>query len=99
MMSLLKIKYKNSRNIREDFELYEIGGKTMSAKVVFAAAIGYLKDHLVGEIKHRKLGAVEDMMYWVVSVPAIWNDSCKQFMRESAEVVLFYIILIFFKKP
>ena len=40
----------------------------MSAKVVFAAAIGYLKDHLVGEIKHRNL-AVEDMMYWVVSVP------------------------------
>ena len=80
-----------------DFELFEIGGKTMSAKVVFAAAIGYLKDHLVGEIKHRKLGAVEDMMYWVVSVPAIWNDSCKQFMRESAEVVLFYIIIIFLK--
>ena len=69
----------------------------MSAKVVFATAIGYLKDHLVGEIKHRKLGAVEDMMYWVVSVPAIWNDSCKQFMRESAEVVLFYIIFFFFK--
>ena len=70
----------------------------MSAKVVFAAAICYLKDHLVGEIKHRKLGAVEDMMYWVVSVPAaIWNDSCKQFMRESAEVVLFYIIIIFLK--
>jgi hypothetical protein len=61
---------------------------------IFAAAIGYLKDHLVGEIKHRKLGAVEDMMYWVVSVPAIWNDSCKQFMRESAEMVIFYIILI-----
>jgi hypothetical protein len=38
--------------------LFEIGGKTMPAKVVFAAAIGYLKDHLVGEIKHRKLGAV-----------------------------------------
>jgi hypothetical protein len=43
--------------------LYEIGGKKMSAKVVFATAIGYLKDHLVGEIKHRKLGAVEDMMF------------------------------------
>ena len=69
----------------------------MSAKVVFAAAIGYLKDHLVGEIKDRNLGAVEDMMYWVVSVPAIWNDSCKQFMRESAEVVLFYIFIIFLK--
>ena len=41
----------------------------MSAKVVFAAAIGYLKDHLVGEIKDRNLGAVEDMMCWVVSVP------------------------------
>ena len=61
----------------------------MSAKAVFAAAIGYLKDHLVGAIKDRNLGAVEDMMCWIVSVPAIWNDSCKQFMRESAEMVLF----------
>jgi hypothetical protein len=60
----------------------------MSAKVVFAAAIGCLKDHLVGEIEHRNVGAIEDMIYWVVSVPAIWNDSCKQFMRESAEMVL-----------
>jgi hypothetical protein len=68
--------------------LYEIGGKTMSAKVVFAAAIGYLKDHLVGEITHRHIEVAEDMMYWVVSVPAIWSDSCKQFMRESAEMVL-----------
>ena len=50
----------------------------MSAKVVFAAAIGYLKDHLVGEITHRHLEVAEDMMYWVVSVPAIWNDSSKQ---------------------
>jgi hypothetical protein len=31
----------------------------MSAKVVFATAIGYLKDHLVGEIKHRKLNLVD----------------------------------------
>jgi hypothetical protein len=67
--------------------LYEIGGKAMSAKIVFAAAIGYLKDHLVGEIKHRNLGAVEDMMYWVVSVPAIWNDTqiyilCRVFMER-----------------
>ncbi|CAG2224154.1 unnamed protein product [Mytilus edulis] len=35
----------------------------------------------------RKLGTVEDDIFWVVSVPAIWNDSAKQFMRESAEKV------------
>ncbi|CAC5402354.1 unnamed protein product [Mytilus coruscus] len=41
-----------------------------------------------GEQMHwRKLGTVEDDIFWVVSVPAIWNDSAKQFMRESAEKV------------
>ncbi|XP_063447157.1 heat shock 70 kDa protein 12A-like [Mytilus trossulus] len=73
-------------DIREDFELLDVEGKSISAKAVFSAAIGFLKDHFIQQMHWRKLGTVEDI-FWVVSVPAIWNDSAKQFMRESAETV------------
>ncbi|XP_063447158.1 heat shock 70 kDa protein 12A-like [Mytilus trossulus] len=78
MLELLK-------DIRKDFELLDAGRKSISAKAVFSAAIGFLKDHFVQQMQWRKLGAFEDDIFWVVSVPAIWNDSAKQFMRESAE--------------
>ncbi|CAG2250413.1 unnamed protein product [Mytilus edulis] len=74
-------------DIRVDFELLEVGGKSISAKAVFSAAIGFLKDHFIQQMHWRKLGTVEDDIFWVVSVPSIWNDSAKQFMRESAEKV------------
>ncbi|XP_052071121.1 heat shock 70 kDa protein 12B-like [Mytilus californianus] len=74
-------------DIRVDFELLDVGGKSISAKAVFSAAIGFLKDHFIQQMHWRKLGTVEDDIFWVVSVPAIWNDSAKQFMRESAEKV------------
>jgi hypothetical protein len=37
-------------------------------------------------------------IHWVLTVPAIWNDAAKQFMREAAEEVFsfFHLILYFF---
>lgn len=67
--------------------MLDAGRKSISAKAAFSAAIGFLKDHFVQQMQWRKLGAFEDDIFWVVSVPAIWNDSAKQFMRESAEKV------------
>lgn len=59
----------------------------MSAKKVFSAAIENMKNILTNQIKERDLGDIEGMVHYVITVPAIWNDSCKQFMREAAEMV------------
>jgi len=32
-------------------------------------------------------GFQPDEIHWVLTVPAIWNDAAKQFMREAAEAV------------
>jgi hypothetical protein len=32
---------------------------------------------------------------WVLTVPAIWNDGAKQFMREAAEKVSLFCILVY----
>ncbi|XP_063447156.1 heat shock 70 kDa protein 12A-like [Mytilus trossulus] len=74
-------------DIRKDFKLVDVAGKSISAKLVFSAAIGFLKDHFIQQMHWRKLGTFDDDIFWVVSVPSIWNDSAKQFMRESAEKV------------
>jgi hypothetical protein len=39
----------------------------------------------------------EKDIYWVLTVPAIWKDVAKQFMREAAENVSFYLMCIFMK--
>ena len=62
----------------------EINGKAISAKIVFSSAIGFFKDHFMTALDEKQFGIQKDRIHWVLSIPAIWNDSCKKFMRESA---------------
>ena len=66
-------------------------GKQMSALEVFSAAINFLKDHFLKNINNRNTGnkITVDVVRWVLTVPAIWDDSAKQFMREAAKKVFF----------
>ena len=54
----------------------------MLALEVFSESIRYLKDHAL-----RHLDGPDDDIQWVLTVPAIWDDSAKQFMRLAAEKV------------
>jgi hypothetical protein len=37
------------------------------------------------------------VIHWVLTVPAIWKDNAKQFMREAAQqVFVFFVILNFY---
>ena len=56
----------------------------MPAMKVFACAIDYLRRHLLDMVTSRGLGMVNDDINWVLTVPAIWNEPSKQFMREAA---------------
>ena len=59
----------------------------MLAKKVFSESIRFLKEHLMEALSKRKtLFTVEDI-HWVLTVPAIWSDAAKQFMREAATEV------------
>lgn len=64
----------------------------MEAMKVFSAAIGYLKDHMLTTCKKQLTDIQQSDIKWVLTVPAIWTDSSKQFMREAAEKV--YISLL-----
>lgn len=57
----------------------------MSALTVFAYALHHLKIHALMELSDQTGSnvAIEDVR-WVVTVPAIWKQPAKQFMREAA---------------
>ncbi|KAK3591132.1 hypothetical protein CHS0354_040195 [Potamilus streckersoni] len=56
----------------------------MSAMDVFSAAIAYLKDHLLCIVRDRLPGIKDSDFVWVITVPAIWEDGARQFMRNAA---------------
>ncbi|XP_052793770.1 heat shock 70 kDa protein 12A-like [Mya arenaria] len=74
-----------SKKLKRTAMLDDELGKKMSAMDVFAACIRYLREHLMF-LCQEKSGArfLERDVHWVLTVPAIWDDSAKQFMREAA---------------
>jgi len=61
----------------------------MQALTVFSLAIRFLKEHLMKKIQIAMKGKLSDEdVYFVLTVPAIWDDPAKQFMREAAEQVI-----------
>lgn len=65
--------------------LHASNGTSVSAMKIFSITLRYFRDHAIQELRDAtgtKLGA-EDIR-WVVTVPAIWRQEAKQFMREAA---------------
>ena len=61
-------------------------GKKIKALKVFTEAIRFLKNHFLEKLEHRNSEnniTVSDIR-WVLTVPAIWNEAAKHFMREAA---------------
>nr|XP_047901595.1 heat shock 70 kDa protein 12B-like [Anser cygnoides] len=66
-------------------ELEAVNGKKMQALEVFAHALRFFKQHAVQELKDQCPSLPErDAIRWVITVPAIWKQPAKQFMREAA---------------
>ena len=74
--------------INRDVEVEDDRGRTMPANKVFGEVIKYLKNHLLDLLKKRGTGVENKDIHWVLTVPAIWSDSAKQFMREAAYLVM-----------
>ena len=68
-------------------KLADMSGKEIQAIDVFAAAIKYMKDHFLDKVHNgndkEKLITVRDV-HFIITVPAIWSDLSKQFMRQAA---------------
>lgn len=64
-----------------------MNGAKMKAVKIFSSAISYLVKHLLDHLRKRNKNIDLDDIKWVLTVPAIWGDRAKQFMRKAAEMV------------
>lgn len=76
--------------------LEDITGKPMPTIDVFTLSIMAMKDHLMSYLIKQGTKLELNDIRWVLSVPAIWTDISKQFMRESAVKVKLCIMMNMF---
>jgi hypothetical protein len=65
----------------------DVAGKSVPAMKVFGTSIRALMYHLFRTITERGFEIEPTDIRWVLTVPAIWSDAAKQFMRKSANLV------------
>ena len=61
--------------------------KKLKAVYVFAEMIKYFKKKFLDKI--NAFGISTESVQWIITVPAIWNGSARQLMREAAYQVHF----------
>ncbi len=60
-------------------------GRKVPALTIFTYALQYFKEHALHELTDQSgTRFVNEDVRWVITVPAIWKQSAKQFMREAA---------------
>ncbi len=68
-------------------------GHELPAMTVFAMTLHYFRNHALRELTDATgMKVLADDVRWVITVPAIWRQKAKQFMREAAYQVRFLIV-------
>uniref|UniRef100_A0A8C8VEX7 Heat shock 70 kDa protein 12A n=1 Tax=Pelusios castaneus TaxID=367368 RepID=A0A8C8VEX7_9SAUR len=83
----MKLYNKVTNKITANMELKADNGKRFPALKVFSESLRYMKDHAlntIGEASYQTIYDTEDVT-WVITVPAIWDTSARQFMRLAAK--------------
>ncbi|XP_048456612.1 heat shock 70 kDa protein 12B-like [Rhincodon typus] len=80
-----KMKIHSTCDLTLETELEAVNGKRVKALEVFAHALRYFRKHALKELKDQfSVGLDTDDVRWVITVPALWKQPAKQFMREAA---------------
>ncbi|XP_053379631.1 heat shock 70 kDa protein 12A-like [Mercenaria mercenaria] len=79
-----KMMLYKTKKLRLDTKLSDAHGKELPAVEVFAIVISHLKEKIIEKVGNASSGFQEDDILWVITVPAIWSDSAKQFMKKAA---------------
>lgn len=76
--------------------IQDIHGKPFTAQEIFTISIRFLREHFLNLLEMRNYKIPESDICYTVTVPAIWSDAAKQFMKEAAIQVLYMNINITF---
>ncbi|XP_053485243.1 heat shock 70 kDa protein 12B [Ictalurus furcatus] len=80
-----KMKIHSTSDLTMVTELESVSGRRVRAIEVFAHALRFFREHVLKEVKEQCSSVLEhDEVRWVITVPAVWRQPAKQFMREAA---------------
>ncbi|KAM9061695.1 heat shock 70 kDa protein 12A isoform 2-T2 [Sarcophilus harrisii] len=80
-----KMKLHTTGNLTMETELTAANGKKIKALEIFAYALQYFKEQALKELSDQAGSEFENSdVRWVITVPAIWKQPAKQFMRQAA---------------
>ncbi|XP_023224778.1 heat shock 70 kDa protein 12A-like isoform X2 [Centruroides sculpturatus] len=80
-----KMALHHNEHLTLDTEIKASNGKALAAVTVFAHALRYFREHALQELSDQSATRItNDDVRWVVTVPAIWRQPAKQFMRAAA---------------
>ena len=92
---LTDVLHNSLKELTQDTLVKASNGKLYPALTVFALALKYFRDHALQELSDQcGMKIVNDDVRWVISVPAIWRASAKQFMRQAAYEVIYSVFFI-----
>ena len=73
--------------VKKTMTIKDATGKAMEAVEVFGACINFLSNHLFDRVKQSIPESKKEDIQYVLTVPAIWNEGAKLFMKEAAKKV------------
>ncbi|ESP02145.1 hypothetical protein LOTGIDRAFT_212681 [Lottia gigantea] len=80
-----KMKLYDNKDLNTEITISDANGKSQLAVDVFANSLNFIKKHLLRAVgAHLGCDPHPDTVRWVLTVPAIWDENAKQFMREAA---------------
>ncbi|XP_052819958.1 heat shock 70 kDa protein 12A-like [Mya arenaria] len=79
-----KMVLHNNKHLTKDVTVEDVCGERMKAFPLFVMSIKNLREHLLKAVTTQKVGIEETDISYVLTVPAIWDDSAKRFMRDAA---------------
>lgn len=69
-------------------KISDLNRKEVHAIDIFSTAIKYLKDHFLNYRKNQGASLDEKNVKWVLTVPSMWGNPEKQFMKQASKKVL-----------
>lgn len=78
-------KLRSGERLSSKTKVSDVKGKELPALDIFSHAIKYLKYHMLNAHITQQTAIEEVDIYWVLTVPAMWDDPGKQFMIQAAE--------------
>lgn len=80
-----KMALHHNTNLTKETEIRAANGVAMPAVTIFSHVLRFFKDHTLQELSDQSATRiVNEDIRWVITVPAIWRQPAKQFMRQAA---------------